>query len=114
MLNFAPAKGRLVEVRELLGGLPPPEVESWWGLVVARESSSEGSGASMGAGKYTGGVSTFVSRCYRLGFGGLTITPTKGKREASLGRRGSILGKSRGANIGLYAVYLSVGFCTRV
>ena len=35
---------------------------------------------------YTGGVSTFVSRCYRLGFGGLTTIPTKGKRKANRGR----------------------------
>ena len=86
MFNFAPAKGRLIEARGLLGGLLPLEVELWWGLVVARESSSEGSGESMGAGKYTGGASTFVCRCYRLGCGGLTTIPTKGKKKASLGR----------------------------
>ena len=35
---------------------------------------------------YTGGASTFVSRFYRLGFGGLTTIPTKGKRKVNRGR----------------------------
>lgn len=34
---------------------------------------------------YTGGASTFVGRFYRLGFGGLTTKPTKGKKKVNLG-----------------------------